>query len=183
MISIRKINSILVVIMLLIILTHATLSVLYLYGFISYSPNFQITGRKLFYPLILHSILSVYLYIKDKTRKVKIYPKLISETKQQIITGIGIFVFASLHIITYMISSINTNFSILMGLTHFLIDNAMFISIILHLRVSMPRLAISLGFLETKNSYVNFKEKFNKFIIMILILLVLAEIIHYLVLI
>ena len=34
-----------------------------------------------------------------------------------------------------------------------------FISLIFHLRVSIPRLMISLGFLDGQNQYLNFKYK------------------------
>lgn len=179
MISLRKINGILVVIMILMLLNHAILSVLYLYGLINYSPSFQETGRRLFYPVVLHIIISLYLYIRDKRKNVKTYPQLISETNQQIITGIGIIVFVSLHILSYMFAPIDSDFNLVMRLTHFIIDVLMFGSICLHLRVSIPRLLVSFGFLESKNAYLNFKDKFNKIIFVILILLVLAEIIRY----
>ena len=179
MISLRKINAVLVVIIILMLLMHAVLSVLYLYGIIDYSPSFQITGRRLFYPLVLHLIISSYLVIKDRTRKNKVYSRLISETTQQIITGIGIVIFASLHIITYMKAPINTDYDIWMLLAHFIIDTGLFTSIILHLRVSIPRLLVSFGFLESENAYEKFKSRFNILIAVILILLVLAEIIHY----
>lgn len=183
MISLRKVNAILVIIMIIILLNHAVLSVLYLYGFIDYSPSFQITGRRLFYPLLAHIIISLYLFISDKQKKVKTYPKLISQTTQQAITGIFIIVFVSLHILSYMMSPIDVSFTFEVKLMHFLIDIGLFSSIMLHLRVSIPRLMISFGFLESKNSYSNFQNKWNITVLIILILLILAEIIHYWVLI
>ena len=183
MISLRKINSILVIIMIIILLNHAVLSVLYMYGVIGYSPSFQITGRRLFYPLVAHIIISLYLYIKDKRRDVKTYPKLISQTTQQIVTGILIVVFVSLHILSYMMSPINVSLSFEVRFMHFFIDIGLFSSILLHLRVSIPRLMVSFGFLESKDSYSNFQNKWNICVAVILILLILAEIIHYWVLI
>lgn len=183
MISLRKINSVIVIIMIVILLHHAVLSVLYMYGIIAYSPSFQITGRRLFYPLVAHIIISLYLFIRDKRRNVKTYPKLISQTSQQAITGILIIVFVSLHIISYMISPIDVSFAFEVKLMHFLIDIGLFSSIMLHLRVSIPRLMLSFGFLGAKNSYSNFQNKWNIVVCVILILLILAEIIHYLVLI
>ena len=179
MISLRKINSILVIIMIIILLNHAVLSVLYMYGFISYSPSFQVTGRRLFYPLVAHMVISLYLYIKDKRRNVKTYPKLISQTTQQIVTGILIVVFVALHIFSYMMSPINVSLTFEIRLIHFFIDIGLFSSIILHLRVSVPRLMVSFGFLESKDSYSNFQNKWDVCVAVILILLVLAEIIHY----
>lgn len=179
MISLRKINSILVIIMILMLLNHAVLSVLYLYGLIDYSPSFKITGRWLFYPLVAHIVISGYLFFKDKRRNVKKYDELIGETTQQIITGIGIIVFVSLHILSYMFFPIDVSVSFLIRLMHFLIDILMFMSILLHLRISIPRLMISMGFLQSKNSYSAFRTKFNMAVMGLLILLVLAEIIHY----
>ena len=178
MMSLRKINAVLVVIIILMLLNHAVLSVLYLYGLIDYSPSFQITGRRLFYPLVLHILISSYLTIKDKTRKNKTYSKLISQTTQQIVTGICMIIFVSLHIITYMKAPINGDFDIWMSLTHFIIDIGLFSSIALHLRVSIPRLLVSFGFLDSKNAYAEFKSRFNIIIGMILLLLFLSEIIH-----
>ena len=183
MFSLRKINAVLAVIMILMLLNHAVLSVLYMYGIISYSPSFQITGRRLFYPLVLHIIISSYLFFNDKTRKNRVYSNLISDTTQQIVTGVCIIVFVALHILTYMMFPINSQFNFWIRLTHFIVDIGMFASITMHLRVSIPRLLVSFGFLEGKNSYHNFRYKFNILIIIILILLVLAEIIHYWVLI
>ena len=179
MISLRKINAILVIIMIVILLHHAVLSVLYLYGFINYSPSFQITGRRLFYPLVAHIIISLCLFIRDKRKKVKTYPKLISQTTQQAVTGILIIVFVSLHIFSYMMSPIDVSFAFEVKLMHFLIDIGLFSSIMLHLRVSIPRLMLSFGFMEAKNSYSNFQNKWNIAVAIILILLILAEIIHY----
>ena len=179
MLSLRKINGILAVIIILMLLSHAILSVFYLYGLINYSPSFQITGRRLFYPLVLHIVISLYLFIKDRRKNVKRYSNLISETNQQIITGIGIIVFVSLHILSYMFAPINSDFDVWMRLLHLIIDVLMFSSICLHLRVSIPRLMVSFGLFESKNSYNRFKNIFNKIILIILILLIFAEIIHY----
>ncbi len=178
MISLRKINSLLIVIVILVLVNHAMLNILGMYGLISYTPDFKITGRRLFYPLVAHIIISLYLYFSDKRKQITTYSKLIAETTQQILTGISIIVFAGLHIITYIfIPAINQSLSI--NLIHFIIDNLLFISIALHLRVSIPRLLISFGFLEGKNSYKHFKNKLSIIILLILILFIIAEVIFY----
>ena len=179
MISLRKINSLLVIIIFLMILNHAVLSILFMYGFISYSPDFQITGRRLFYPIVAHIIISLYLYFSDRKKQSKTYPKLISETTQQVITGIFIIVFVSLHILNYMLNPINSSYDFWVILSHYLVDNLLFISIALHLRVSIPRLMLSFGFLEAKNAYQNFKRKTNIVILIILIVFMLAEFMFY----
>lgn len=174
MISLRKINSILIVIIILMLLHHAISSVLLLYGLIDYSPDLPVLGRRLFYPVVAHIIISLYLYFK--TRNVKKYPELIPETTQQIVTGILIIVFVSLHILAYKLISYQIQFEPAMRLIHLIIDILFFISLILHLRISIPRLMVTFGFLEGKNSYNNFKEKFNVVCLIILILLILAEV-------
>lgn len=179
MIPLRKINSLLVIIMILMFVNHAVLSLLFLYGLIDYSPSFKITGRRLFYPIVLHIIISSYLYLKDKMRKNKVYPKLIAETTQQFITGICIVIFVGLHIFSYMMLPINFSSEFHFKLLHFLIDILLFASISMHLRVSIPRLLVSFGFLDNKNSFVNFKDKFNLTICILLLIAILAEIVYY----
>lgn len=178
MISLRKINSILIVILILMLVYHALLATLYFLGIIGYMPDFKITGRRLFYPLVLHIIISLYLYLKEKTKS-KRYSNLIKETNQQLITGICIIIFAALHIINYSLGSVSDNADIFRTLSHIIVDNLLIVSIALHLRVSIPRLMISFGFLEGKNDYANAKSKINMFILVLLIIIFMAEAIFY----
>ena len=179
MISLRKINGILVVIIILLLLNHAILSALFLYGVIDYSPSFKITGRRLFYPVVAHIIISLYLFIKDRRKNVRRYSVLISETNQQMVTGIGIVVFVSLHIISYMFPPANFYYDFGRGLVQVIIDGMMFTSICLHLRISIPRLLVSFGMLESKNSYSNFKRKFSIAILVILVILIFADVVRF----
>lgn len=174
MISLRKINTLLVILIIIFLLNHAVLAVLGMSGLTDYTPDITITGRRLFYPLAAHIIISSYLFISDKIKQNKTYPELISETTQQILTGISIMLFASLHIINHMNTMLNSNAYI-----HFTVDVLLFISIALHLRVSLPRFLISLGLLQGKNSYNDFKRKNNIIILAILILCIISEIIFY----
>ena len=162
MISLRKINTLLIIVIVLMLLNHAVLSLLYLYGIISYSPDFQITGRRLFYPVVAHIIISMYLYFKDKSRGANRYPNLISDTTQQLISGIMIIVFVSLHILGYSFNPLGEQSTIAV-----------------HLRVSIPKFMISLGFLENKDEHVNFKRKVNWAVLIILIVLILGEVMYY----
>lgn len=174
MISLRKINTLLVILITIFLLNHAVLAVLGMSGLTDYTPDITITGRRLFYPLAAHIIISSYLFISDKIKQNKTYPELISETTQQILTGISIMLFAALHIINHMNTMLNSNAYI-----HFTVDVLLFISIALHLRVSLPRFLISLGLLQGKNSYNDFKRKNNIIISAILILCIISEIIFY----
>lgn len=178
MISLRKINSLFVIAVIILLVNHALLALLSMYGIIEYSPDITITGRRLFYPLVGHIIISLYLYFSDRTKQKKTYSKLIGETTKQIITGISIMLFAGLHILSHMIvPAIGQDISV--NLIHLAIDTMLFISIALHLRISIPRFMISLGFLEGKNSYRNFKRKMSISILVVLILFITAEIIFY----
>ena len=179
MISLRKINTLLIIIIAVMLLNHAVLSLLYLYGVISYSPDFQITGRRLFYPVVAHIIISMYLYFKDKSRGTNRYPNLISDTTQQMITGIMIIVFVSLHILGYSFNPLGGQNSFDVNLYHFIVDNLLFISIALHLRVSIPKFMISFGFLDEKDAHLNFKRKVNWAVLIILIVLILGEVMYY----
>ena len=66
MISLRKINSLLIVIVILVLVNHAMLNILGMYGLISYTPDFKITGRRLFYPLVAHIIISLAIPTKQQ---------------------------------------------------------------------------------------------------------------------
>lgn len=178
MISLRKINSLLVIAAIILLVNHALLALLSMYGIIDYTPDITITGRRLFYPLAGHIIISLYLYLSDKTKQKKTYSKLIGETTQQIVTGISIMLFAGLHILSHMtVPAVGHDISL--SMIHFAIDTMLFISLALHLRVSIPRFMISFGFLEGKNSYRNFKRKMSIIILIALILFLSAEIIFY----
>lgn len=179
MISLRKINTLLIIVIAVMLLSHALLSLLYLYGFISYSPDFQITGRRLFYPVVAHIVISLYLYFKDKSKGVNRYPNLISDTRQQMITGIMIIVFVSMHILGYSFNPLGEPSSFNISLYHFIVDNLLFVSIALHLRVSIPKFMISFGFLEGKDAHLNFKRKVNWAVAIILVVLILGEVIYY----
>lgn len=178
MISLRKINTLMVVIIVALLLHHAILSVLHLYGVIGYSPSFQITGRRIFYPLVAHVVISLYLYFRDKSKRGNRYSGLIKDTTQQLVTGILIIVFVSLHILSYMFAPLNSGYDSWMRVFHFIVDNLLFISLILHLRVSIPKFMMSLGFLGGKDEYVNFKHKSNCVLLIFLVLLILAEVVY-----
>ena len=179
MISLRKINTLLIIVIAVMLLGHALLSILYLYGFISYSPDFQITGRRLFYPVVAHIVISIYLYFKDKSKGVNRYPNLISDTRQQMITGIMIIVFVSMHILGYSFNPLGEPSTFNISLYHFIVDNLLFVSIALHLRVSIPKFMISFGFLEGKDAHLNFKRKVNWAVAIILVVLILGEVVYY----
>ena len=178
MISLKKIDTIIVIIILLLLLHHAILSVLHLFGIIGYSASFQITGRRIFYPVVAHIFISLYLYLKDKSKRGNRYSKLIKDTTQQIVTGIFIIIFLSMHILSYSLAPLNSVYASWVGVFHFVVDNLFFISLIFHLRVSIPRLMISLGFLDGQNQYLNFKYKTNCVLFIILVILVLAELVY-----
>ena len=178
MISLRKINSLLIVILVLMLAYHALLATLYFLGIVSYMPDFKITGRRLFYPLVLHIIISLYLYIREKSKS-KRYSNLIKETNQQMITGICIIIFAALHILNYSWGSVSDNTEIFATLSHIIVDNLLFVSIALHLRVSLPRLLISFGFLEGKDDYTKAKSKINTIVFVLLVIIFMAEAIFY----
>ena len=168
-----------IIVIAVMLLGHALLSLLYLYGFISYSPDFQITGRRLFYPVVAHIVISIYLYFKDKSKGVNRYPNLISDTRQQMITGIMIIVFVSMHILGYSFNPLGEPSTFNISLYHFIVDNLLFVSIALHLRVSIPKFMISFGFLEGKDAHLNFKRKVNWAVAIILVVLILGEVVYY----
>lgn len=179
MISLRKINTLLIIVIAVMLLSHAVLSLLYLYGVISYSPDFQITGRRLFYPVVAHIIISLYLYFRDRPWHVNRYSALISDTRQQMISGIFIIIFATMHILGYSFDPMGGESTFYYSIYHFIVDNMLFVSIALHLRVSIPKFMISFGFLEGKDAHLNFKRNVNYAVLIVLIILVLGEVAYY----
>ncbi|WP_455645551.1 hypothetical protein [Methanosphaera sp.] len=179
--SLRKLNSIIICLVLLILLDHAGLSLLYLFGLINYSPNFMIMGRRLFIVLSIHVIISLYLFIRDKIKQKKI--RIISEAKhssrQEILTGIAIIVLVLLHVKNYSIASINGIYGINILFNHYVTDNLLFISLVLHLRVALPRLLMSLGFLTGKNDFRKAQRTINMILCILFIIGILAETIFY----
>lgn len=182
-IIIRKLNSILILLIILLLLWHGLLSALYMFNIISYSPNFITTGRRLFLFVSLHIIFSLYLYFKDskKRNKFRTYFNIQNDTSKQLVTGIFILIFMFSHYISYSLLPISITNSFNISIIHFIIDNLLFISIYLHLQVSLPRLLISLGFLENENSYHKAKSRTRIILLVFLILFFVAEIIFYLI--
>lgn len=176
MISLRKINGILIIVVALMLAYHAALNTLLFFGWVPYSDVFKISGRHLFYPLVLHIIISLYLYVKEKLKGINRYPKLTRETIQQLVTGIFIIIFATLHILNYHYGN---GMDPSQFLNHIIVDNLLFISIGLHLTVSIPRLLVSFGFLEGKKDYRNAKNRVRILVSVILIIIVMAQATFY----
>ena len=176
MISLRKINSILIIVLVALLAYHALVNTLLFFGILSYSSIFKISGRRVFYPLILHIIISLYLYIKERLKKSRSYPKLTRETVQQLVSGICIIIFAAAHILNYSGEYVINPLQII---NHIIVDNLLFISIAIHLQVSIPRLLVSFGFLEGKDDYKNVKNKITILLLIVLIMIFTAQATFY----
>ena len=180
-ISLRKINSLVLLVIFILLLTHACESILYLIGLSPYSPNMQVTGRRLFLWVFLHVIISLYLVIRDKisNRKFKKYTTRAKDTQKQVISGIAIVIFVILHVVTYSISPVNI-LNNQMIYIHLIIDNLLFYSLLTHLTISIPRLMMSFGFLTKKDAYEKFSNRISLVFKVIFILLLLSEVVYYL---
>ncbi len=176
MISLRKINGILIIIVALMLAYHAIMNTLLFFGLVGYSPVFKISGRRLFYPLILHIIISAYLYITERLRRSKNYPKLTRDTTQQLVSGICIIIFAIAHILNY---SLGDALDSSQFIYHIIGDNLLFISIAVHLQISIPKLLVSFGFLEGKDDYENMKNNITVILFIVLIIIFLAQATFY----
>ena len=180
-ISLRKINSLVLLVIFILLLNHACESILYLIGISPYSPNMQVTGRRLFLWVGLHVIISLYLFIRDKisNRKFKKYAVIGNDTQKQVLSGMGIVIFVILHVITYSISPVNI-LNNQMIYIHLVIDNLLFYSLLIHLTLSIPRLMMSFGFLTKKDAYKKFSNRISIAFKVIFILLLFAEVVYYL---
>lgn len=180
-ISLRKINSLVLLVILLLLLWHALESLLYLIGLSPYSPSLQVTGRRLFLWVMLHVVISLYLFVKDRhaNRKFRKYDNVRNDTRIQVISGIAILLFVILHVVTYSISPANVlgNYMVFI---HLVIDNLLFCSLLIHLSISIPRLIVSFGFLTKENSYEKFSTWISVLFKLIFVLLLISEVLHYL---
>lgn len=172
----RKINSIITVLIFLLLFTHISLSSLLLLEVIAFTPFIRVVDVLLAVFVLFHVIISLYLYYNDKKIRsnIRTYFNIRNDTQIQIISGILIIVFASLHIIAYamyfMIESYGLRF------IFFVIDLLLFSSLYVHLRISIPRLMVSFGFLDGDGSYLRFERKSNIVLSVILIMLICMEI-------
>ncbi|OED30026.1 hypothetical protein [Methanosphaera sp. WGK6] len=179
--SLRKLNSILILIVLLILIDHGGSSILYLLGLINHSPNFVIMGRRLFIVLSIHVIISLYLFLKDKIkqRKIRTIPEAKRSPRQEILTGIAIVVLVLLHVRNYSAAPVNGIYVFSILFNHYVVDNLLFIAIALHLRVAFPRLLMSFGFLTGKNDFKKAQRTINILLCILFIIGILAETIFY----
>ena len=180
MFQLRKLNSLLVIIIILTITSHALLTGLLLAELIEYTPNTIVTGKILLSFVIVHIIISLYLFIKDKInqRKIRIYPKINKDTIVQAISGIFIIIFIAAHVLSYIyLPAYLPNFS--WQITHLTIDTLFFITLFIHLQISIPRLLVSFGFLVEKNDYDKCRKVVRIILIIIFTLLFLSELSYY----
>ena len=182
LLSLRKINSLVLLIIILLLLHHAVSSLLYLSGIIAYSPSLKATGRRLFLWLLVHIAISLYLYVRDwhDQRGFNRYDYIRSETKRQIISGIAVIILVILHLLAYHTSPV----SIIIyktNILHFIVDTLLFASLLVHLQVSIPRLLVSFGFLKEENSYQRATQITTKALVVVFIILLLIEAIYYII--
>ena len=180
MFQLRKLNSLLAIIIILIITSHALLAGLILAELITYTPNTIVTGEILLSFVIVHIIISLYLFIKDKInqKKIRIYPQINKDTPVQAISGIFIIIFIAAHVLSYIyLPAYIPNFT--WQITHLTIDTLFFITLFIHLQISIPRLLISFGFLVEKNDYDNCQKVVRILLIIIFSLLFLTELSYY----
>ena len=180
MFPLRKLNSLLVIIIILIITSHALLAGLILAELITYTPNTIVTGEILLSFVIVHIIISLYLFIKDKSNqeKIRIYPQINKDTPVQAISGVFIIIFIVAHVLSYIyLPAYIPNFN--WQITHLTIDTLFFITLFIHLQISIPRLLVSFGFLVEKNDYDNCRKVVRILLIIIFSLLFLTELSYY----
>lgn len=180
MFQLRKLNSLLVVIIILTIISHALLAGLCLAELIAYTPNINVTGQVVLSLAIVHIIISLYLFIKDRIsqKKIRVYPQINKDTPVQAISGIFIIIFIAAHILSYIyLPAYIPNFS--WQITHMTIDTLFFITLFIHLQISIPRLLVSFGFLVEKKDYDNCQKVVRIILIIIFALLFLSELSYY----
>lgn len=180
----RKINTILVTLIIIMLGKHGITSALYFLGIIDYSSNFIMTGRRLFIVVGVHILVSSALYLKDKLnrRGLRFYKELSKPTIVQMITGMLIFLFMLFHWGSYAkVSAKQVPDVFSVALKHWSVDVIFISSIMLHLYVSIPRWIISLGLVKERKHF----QKAKKCITIILAIawsgFMLGEILFYII--
>lgn len=179
----RKLNGILVIIIIAMLAIHSILAAFFLGGLIKYSPNYQITGRRLFIVLCVHMLISIYLMLQEhfKHHKIYKYARVIRETRIQAVTGVLIILFMISHVILYSIDSVaNPSTENIMIFLHLLTDLLLITSILIHLAVSIPRLCVSLGVIGSQKGYEKGKKIVFRILTVLWVCYVFAEASFYL---
>lgn len=178
-VHLRKINSILAIIIILFLLSHSILLALSMVNIISYSLDFKEFGFILFYLVFIHLLISLYLCFekKLKNKNVKLNYK-VTDTTIQLVSGIFMIVLIVLHIYYIIISPVYLVSTLQDGLIHIILDNLVAISILVHLSVSIPRL-VSLGFLIGENDYKHARYVSNILLIVFLLIIFICEVSYF----
>lgn len=153
----RKINALVVIAIIGLFGEHSISSALYLAGILKYQPSYQITGRRVFLIVCLHLIISLFLYFKElsKRKNSKVNIELVAETKIQLISGILLAVLMGVHVILYSCySAAKLPESLQVRGIHLIVDILFVGAILRHLAVSIPRLAISVGLVNSEKTYI-----------------------------
>ena len=176
----RKINSILAIIIILFLISHSILLALSMVNIIPYSLDFKKVGPILFSLVFIHILISLYLCFekKLKNRMVKLNYK-VTDTAIQLISGILMVVLIVLHICYVIISPVYLVSTLQEGLMHIIFDNLLVISILVHLSISMPRLLVSLGFLIGENDYKHARYVSNILLIVFLLFIFICEVFYF----
>ncbi|MCQ2964751.1 MAG: hypothetical protein MJ203_04210 [archaeon] len=179
-VHLRKINSILAIIIILFLLSHSILLALSMVNIISYSLDFKEFGFILFYLVFIHLLISLYLCFekKLKNKNVKLNYK-VTDTAIQLVSGILMVVLIVLHIYYIIISPVYLVSTLQDGLIHIILDNLVAISILVHLSVSIPRLLVSLGFLIGENDYKHATSVSNILLIVFLLIIFICEVSYF----
>ena len=180
MFSLRKINSVLIIPIILLLAYHALLSGLCLAELIEYTPNMALSGVLLLTFLIIHIIISLYLFVKDRNKrgKIRAYDYINKEKRFQAFSGIFLIIFIFAHILSYIyLPAYISNFY--WHISHFIIDILLFIALYIHLELSILRSLVSFGFLVEKKDYNNCRIFVRIILAIIFIFLAYSELSYY----
>lgn len=178
--SLRKFNSILVILIFILLCLHSLLSALLFLNWIGYTPMIKVYGLLLLAIVFIHIIISLHLFLKDRKnqKRIRLYNHINNESSIQAYSGVLIIVCIVLHILSYIF--LPAYIPILSWkIAHLLVDTLLFIMLFIHLQLSIPRLLMSLGFLTEDDSYDNCKRYFNIILGVLVVILFLVELSYY----
>lgn len=151
----RKINALLVIFVIALAVSHAVSILFYYLGILGHTFNYGAITGILTIVMLLHMLISIFLVARDiKTQQgMKKYDSMLMETNLQTITGVLMVLTTVGHIIVfsqeYSVFTLWSKWFIIRLVVDFILTT----SILVHMSISIPRVAVSFGWVTGNKGY------------------------------
>lgn len=148
----RKINSFLIIPIILLLISHVVLMAGLLTGTIGFNPDFKIFSKLLLPLVLLHALFGICFMIErivKKKRGQNTYPKPNTIFRLQMLSGIAMLILVFLHVTAYGYTNAEGVFILRdPSLFYYITESLFALSICVHCAVSFPRMAITFGLIQ-----------------------------------